>query len=186
MSDNRTMRNLLLIVLSLSTFANDDIAQCGATPNFLTDLFTNASHVREICLETIKQENKKKKAAELAQIQNTLKEVDKRLDEVAYSNSETRVYCEPRSSNQDPDQERTKKCRELLASKNALIARMDYLMGWDRRLARAPEKLSAQDIQLDCPSTDELKKIRAVRYFNRNLYQSWEKCVTLRADDFSI
>jgi hypothetical protein len=31
-----------------------------------------------------------------------------------------------------------------------------------------------------CPDADALEKMRAIRYFHKNMYQTWEKCVVLQ------
>lgn len=169
----------------MTSFAGDEFAQCGAPVGLFKDLFTNARHVREICIETLRQENQKKKQEELEEIQRAMKKVDNKLKAVAYSYESNRVYCESRTPFEAPSKERTKECRELLASKNALITRMDYLMGWDRKLTSKKVE-STKEVELGCPNKEELQKIKAVRYFNKKLYQTWERCVVLRAEDFSL
>lgn len=177
------MKILILSLITFSVMANDQVAQCGAEPGFFQDLFTNAKHVREICLETLRKENEKKKYEELAEIQTGMKAIDKRLKEVAYKYNYPNIHCEA-SASQRPNEERTKECRALIRSKSALIDRMNYLMGWDSKPKQVEKGKEPAPSQLDCPSKSELEKIKPVRYFNKKLYQTWERCVVLKADEF--
>ena len=89
------------------------------------------------------------------------------------------VHCNPPRGG-TPDPAREKKCSEIVQAKTHVVSRINKLMGWDARpIPKAHENVSMEKMAAPCPSQAELDRMKPVRYYNRKLYTTWERCVTL-------
>lgn len=169
-----------LLLQSFTAFSVDNIyGSCGARPGVLESFFTQAKKIREKCVNDIYEAEKKKTQKEIDDLYATNKVLDEELKKVAYKVDYAMVRCHPgRGEAGNPARE--KKCSDIVETKNNIISRIDKLMGWDARpQPKAEENITAAKIAAPCPSQDELNKMQSVRYFNKALYQTWERCVNL-------
>tara|TARA_R110000868_G_scaffold132381_5_gene343305 strand:- start:7663 stop:8217 length:555 start_codon:yes stop_codon:yes gene_type:complete len=177
------MKIALTILLSLSSFSifgSDivNVAHCGAQPGFLESLFTNAQTLRVKCIDEAYEANRIKVLEESNELSDMIKAMEVELKEVAYEYTYGMIKCTPRNG-QPRDEARTKKCSEINIARNSAIGRMNDLMGWNTRAVARTETTTVEEITPPCPSKEDLDKIKPVRYFNRRLYQTWERCVQL-------
>jgi hypothetical protein len=177
------MKNMIILSLFLYSFhaisADNIYGACGARPGALESFFTHAKKIREKCVNDVYEEEKKKTQKEIEDLNATNKLLDIELKKVAYKVDYALVRCHPdRGEAGNPARE--KKCSEIAETKNSIIDRIHKLTGWDDRPApKAEENVTAAKLAAPCPSQDELNKMQGVRYYNKALYQTWERCVTL-------
>ncbi len=176
--------NILLTIIfsftSLSLLAVDtvDVAHCGAKPGFLENLFTNAQSIRVKCIDEAYEANRIKVLDEANELSDMIKAMAVELEQTAYEYTYGMVKCEPRRG-EPRDEARVKKCREINEARNSAIGRMNDLMGWNTRAVARTENTTIEEITPPCPSKADLDKMKPVRYFNRRIYQTWERCVQL-------
>jgi hypothetical protein len=157
---------------------------CGAKPGFLASLLTDAKEIRIKCINDAYEANKNKVLAEANELDLLQKKLGEELKKVAYTFDYGMVRCSP-PSGQPQNPARTKKCQELNEARNAVIDRINTLMGWNERpLPPKREETTNEQITPTCPSKEDLKKIQVARAFNKKLYQIWERCVTLQPENF--
>lgn len=175
----------LVLVLSLPCFASDtvDVAHCGARPGLLERFLTNAQSIRIKCIDEAYEANRVKVLEEANELSDMIKLMEEELKQVAYSYQLGHLSCEPRNG-QPRDENRVKKCREINAARNSAIDRMNNLMGWNSRVIVRNEATTVKDITPPCPSRADLDKMKPVRYFNRRIYQTWERCVQLNPENY--
>ncbi|PIP89151.1 MAG: hypothetical protein COW01_00230 [Bdellovibrionales bacterium CG12_big_fil_rev_8_21_14_0_65_38_15] len=177
------MKITLAFLLSLSSFSilgsdTVNVAHCGARPSFLENLFTNAESIRVKCIDEAYEANRIKVLEEANQLSDMIKAMEVELKVVAYEYSYAMIKCTPRNSERR-DEARIKKCREINEARNSVIGRMNDLMGWNTRAEVRNENTTIEEITPPCPSKSDLDKMKPVRYFNRSIYQTWERCVQL-------
>lgn len=157
---------------------------CGAKPGFLASLLTDAKEIRIKCINDAYEANRNRVLAEANELDKLQKKLGEELKKVAYTFDYAMIRCYPPSGTPQ-NQVRTKKCQELNEARNAVIDRMDKLMGWkDLPLPAKREETTNAQITPPCPSREDLKKIQVARAFNRKLYETWERCVTLQPENF--
>jgi|GEM_PF-1084114 hypothetical protein len=168
----------------LSGYGPVDVSMCGAKPGFLASLLTDAKEIRIKCINDAYEANKNKVLAEANELDLLQKKLGEELKKVAYTFDYGMVRCSP-PSGQPQNPARTKKCQELNEARNAVIDRINTLMGWNERpLPPKREETTNEQITPPCPSKEDLKKIQVARAFNKKLYQIWERCVTLQPENF--
>lgn len=181
------MRNLLFILLAtflISGYGPVDVSMCGAKPGFLASLLTDAKEIRIKCINDAYEANKKKTLAEVNLLNDMQKQLEVELKKVAYVYDGFMLRCSP-GGGPPPNPARTKKCQELNDARNALIDRINTLMGWNERpLPPKREETTNAEVTPPCPSKEDLKKIQPIRHFNKKLYQTWERCVTMQPENF--
>jgi len=172
---------LFLIIFSISTHAAD-ISMCGPKPSRLSSFFTDAEKIRVKCIESAYELEKKLRDEEVQQLDLLQKKLEIDLKKVAYKVSYAMVQCS--SPDRDWPVKKTEECQRINQQRNAIISRIDHLMGWDEPFKSKIQQKANEDlgrnIELPCPSEEELQKIQSVRYFNRKLFKTWERCVNLR------
>lgn len=169
-----------ILHLASTSFAADNIyAQCGNKPGVLESFLTQTSKIREKCINDIYEAEKKKTEKEIDELYAANKLLDGELKKIAYKIEYNVVICHPaRSEKADPARE--KKCSELVDAKNNIITRIDKLMGWEKKpKPKNEDNVTSENIAAPCPSQVELNKMQAIRYYNKKLYQTWERCVNL-------
>ncbi|MBY0516953.1 MAG: hypothetical protein K2P81_08600 [Bacteriovoracaceae bacterium] len=181
------MLKLILLLTStflISGYGNVDVSMCGGKPGFLESWLTNAKEIRIKCINDAYEANKQKTIAEANELDKLQKKLGEELKKVAYTFDYTMIRCSPPAgSPQNPA--RTKKCQELNIARNAVIDRIDKLMGWNERpLPAKREEATQSQITPPCPSKEDLQKIQVAKSFNRKLYETWERCVMLQPENF--
>ena len=177
------MNILLAVILAfgpISLLGSDsiDVAHCGARPGFLENLFTNAQTLRIKCIDEAYEANRIKVLEEANELSDMIKAMALELEQTAYHYDFAMIKCEP-PSGQPRDEARVLKCRQINAARNSAINRMNDLMGWNTRAIARTESTTIEEITPPCPSKADLDKMKPVRYFNRRIYQTWERCVQL-------
>jgi len=159
--------------------ADNGYGYCGAKPGALESFFTQAEKIREKCISDIYEAEKKKTQKEIQDLYAANKAIDAELKKVAYKIEYSMVHCNsPRGGT--PNSAREKKCNELVQAKTHVVSRIHKLMGWEARpIPKAHENVSMEKMEAPCPSQAELNRMKPVRYYNRKLYTTWERCVVL-------
>lgn len=161
-----------------------DVSMCGARPGLLERLLTDAEKIRIRCIDQAYEENRQKLLDEAIALDELQKSLKSELEKVAFEYTAFTLRCHP-NRGQVADPERTKKCQEINLARNTVIERMNVVMGWNERPRPSNQSNpTAKDLTPPCPSKEDLLKIQPVRYFNRKLYQTWERCVTLSPEKF--
>lgn len=155
----------------------DTYGSCGAQPGVLEKLFTNAQKIREKCVEDIYEENKEKTRKEVEELHNTSNKLGAELKKVAVKVDFNIVHCAPRRGDPAREPKLIKRCEDLVKAQNAIISRIDELMGWnDRPVTKVTHQSSESEANPPCPSKDKLKDMQVARAFNKKLYVLWERC----------
>ncbi len=165
---------------SLSVPSEEVIKRCGDKPGILSRFFTDAEKMRLICIDQIFEEYKRKRDEEVDELDKISKELNKEISKVAVHQTVSTLDCG--NPNTRPEK-LVEKCRELNIQRNLILKRIDHLMGWDQefksRVEASAIKPQSIEIVTPCPSEEELNKMKAVRYFHRKLYKTYERCRTL-------
>lgn len=176
----------LLYSITAPTLASDDVvdvAHCGARPGMLERFLTNAESIRIKCIDEAYESNRIKVLEEANDLSEMIKAMEGELKRTAYFYDVIRLKCEP-NNGEARDEARVRKCREINEARNSAIDRMNKLMGWNSRAIVRNENTTVQDITPPCPSKADLDKMKPVRYFNRRIYQTWERCVQLNPENY--
>lgn len=174
--------NLCLITKDIAgadLLAGPNYSNCGPKPGLMERMLTNADKIRAKCVESVYEEYLKARDKEVEELSLYAKHLAEETKKVAVKATLLIVDCgveTKRSMNL------VIKCRQLNAERNAVLARIDRLMGWDQSF-----KSKAVDPKVDlldlptppCPTSLELEQIKGIRYYNKKLYQTWERCVNL-------
>lgn len=171
-----------LLTLSGVLHAADPYGSCGTKPGFFDRLINDAEKIRLKCIDDIYEANKEKVRKEIEDLHETSNNIGIELKKVAIKVDFNIVQCSPRSGEASRDPKLVQRCQELVSAKNAVISRIDELMGWnDRPRSRDNNKANANTASISppCPSKEKLKEMQVARMFNRKLFQTWERCVTL-------
>lgn len=180
--------SLLILVSAYFTQAfgltSPAYAQCGARAGFLERLLTDAEEIRIKCINDVYEANKRKTLEEANQLDAVQKQLKSEIDNVAYTSTLTMVRCDA-PAGQPKNPARTAKCRELNEARNAVIDRINTLMGWNERaLPVNRAATTTPDITPPCPPREDLARIQAARAFNRRLFETWERCVQLSPENY--
>lgn len=166
--------------------ASETYATCGVKPGFLANLLTDAEKIRVKCIEDIYEQNKEQTRIEVEELDHTIGQLGTEVKKVALKNEYNMVQCDPRNGEPKRDPKLSARCHELVRTRNALISRMDELLGWSERPRPKPRpdgKVSASELTPPCPSKEKLKEMQTARIFNRKLFQTYERCVTLNPEN---
>jgi hypothetical protein len=159
-------------------------AQCGTRAGFLERFLTDAEEIRIKCINDAFEANKRKTTEEANQLDVVQKQLKAEIDKVAYTSTLTMVRCDP-PPGEPKNPARSAKCRELNQARNAVIERIDVLMGWNERPMSANQiNTTTPQITPPCPPREDLARIQAARHFNRRLFETWERCVQLQPENF--
>lgn len=169
------MNKIYSFFLLFSSLAQaQDFSQCGEEASALKKLFTDVEKVRLKCLDDARRESQVKVLTEANELSKLSKQMDEELKKVAidYDPYLSIVNCKPQLQ---------ARCEELVQAKTKIVERMNFLMGWDKQLGDSIKASPSKPVSLTppCPSKEELDKMKAVRYFHKNLYQTWERCVQI-------
>jgi phosphoribosylanthranilate isomerase len=172
---------IFFIIFTFTTHAAD-ISMCGPKPSKLSSFFTDAEKIRIKCIENAYELEKKLRDEEVRQLDLIQKQLETDLKKVAYKVSYAIVQCH--SPKNDWPIKKTEECQKINQQRNAIISRIDHLMGWDEpfknKIQKNVQTELANNLELPCPNDEELQKIQSVRYFNRKAFKTWERCVNLR------
>lgn len=176
---------LFCALFSATLHASDvDVRMCGVKVSWLENFFTHANDIRAKCIEQAYEANKRKLEAELDQLHKTQQQLAQELKKYAYKVDYNIVRCDP-PQGQAANPQRTAKCRDLIRAENAIIDRIDEIMGWKSKpLPENRAQVSNAEVTPPCPSKERLQQIQAIRYFNPTLYQTWERCVMLQPENY--
>lgn len=172
----------LAYIIFTTTVLAADVSMCGARPNVLSRFFTDAEKIRVKCINDAFDLEKKLRDDEVQKLDIIQKKLDLDIKKVAYKSTLTILLCD----NEDHTWPKNKieECHRLNEQRNAVISRIDHLMGWDipmkSSLKSSPESIQNNQVEVPCPSAEELQKIQGIRYFDKKAYKTWERCVNLR------
>lgn len=153
---------------------------CGAKPSFLDRMLTDAEKMRIKCIDDYYERVKEKVRLEVEALHESHKKLDAELRKVAVKVEVGRVECSPRRGEPERSPNLVKRCQDIVTAQNAMLTRIDELMGWNERpRPKATPNTSAASIVPDCPSKQKLKEMEVTRMFNRKLFETWERCVSL-------
>lgn len=153
---------------------------CGAKPSFLDRMLTDAEKIRIKCIDDYYEKVKEKVRLEVEALHQSHKKLDVELRKVAVKVEVGRVECSPRRGEPERDPRLVKKCQEIVVAQNAILYRIDELMGWNEKpKPPANANTTPNSIVPDCPSKQKLKEMEVTRMFNRKLFETWERCVSL-------
>lgn len=163
-----------------SLFAADIYGSCGARPEVLEGLFTQAKKIREKCIDDIYEEQKKQTQKEIEDLLAMNKALDTELKKYAYKIEYNLIRCRP-TNGDAVNPVREKKCREIVDTQNSILRRVDTLNGWNIKPAKkeSTQNISVESLTPPCPSQDELKKMQVARMFNKKLFQTYDRCTHL-------
>ncbi len=153
---------------------------CGAKPSFLDRMLTDAEKIRIKCIDDYYEKVKEKVRLEVEALHEAHKKLNVELKKVAIKVEVGRVECSPRRGEAERSPELIKRCQEIVLAQNAILYRIDELMGWNEKPRPQPSaNTTPASIVPDCPSKQKLKEMEVSRMFNRKLFQTWERCVAL-------
>lgn len=160
-----------------------DVAHCGVRPGLLERFLTNAESVRIKCINDAYEANRRKVLEEANELSEMIKLMEVELKQVAHFYDVIHLRCEP-SYGGNRDEVRIRKCHSINNARNSAIDRLNELMGWNSRVIVRNESTTVKEITPPCPSKADLDKMKPVRYFNRRIYQAWERCVQLSPENY--
>lgn len=151
---------------------------CGPKPNMFSRLISDADKMREKCINDVYQEYLEARDKEVRELHEYSKYLESEVKKVAVKVTMILVDCGVETKR---NPQFVLKCRQLNAERNAVISRIDRLMGWDESFrTAASENVAAKDLPSPpCPSSTEMERIKGIRYYNKRLYQAWERCMVL-------
>lgn len=153
---------------------------CGAKPSFLDRMISDAEKMRIKCIDDYYEKVKEKVRLEVVALHESHKKLDAELRKVAIKVEVGRVECSPRRGEPERSPKLIQRCQEIVVAQNAMLSRIDELMGWNEKPKPKPNSnTSAVTIVPDCPSKQKLKEMEVSRMFNRKLFETWERCVAL-------
>lgn len=174
----------LFLYSSLIFASQPDIAQCGERPGLLGRMLTDADEIRKKCINDAYEAHRRKVLEEANALSDLSKKLEIDLKKVAYEYKGYSIRCAPGPGDKK-DSQREKKCNEINSARNAVIKRMNVLMGWNSTPRPQRDKITEKDIAPPpCPSSQDLEKLRAVRYYSKGAYQMWERCVNMGAANY--
>lgn len=153
---------------------------CGAKPNLLDKFLTDAEKIRIKCIEDVYAAQQEAIRKELQELHETSQKLSSEIKKVAIKSTYNTVQCAPRPGEPVRDPKLVSRCEELVVALNRIVDRMDELNGWS---SKPKPKLTDDNTNIaatpPCPSKEKLEEMKPVRMFNRKLYQTYERCVTL-------
>ena len=184
-----TSRNICLIFVLVMQLISTSFAttyeNCGTRPGLLERLISDAEKIRTKCIDDIYEANKKKVQKELDELHQANLLLSDEIKKSAIKVNYNIVICSPRKGEPARSPELISRCNELVNAKNAIISRIEEITEWEsKRPVISPTKATPEHIVPPCPSKENLKKIQSVRMFNRKLYKTWERCVTLDPESY--
>lgn len=164
---------------NIETTSLPNYSSCGTKPGVISKLISDADEMREKCINDVYREYLEERDKEVRELHEYSKYLEQEVKKVAVKATIMLVDCGVETKRKP---ELVFRCRQLNAERNAVISRIDRLMGWDQNFRTAAAKnVPAKDLPAPpCPSSTELNEIKGIRYFNKKLYQTWERCVSLR------
>lgn len=180
------MKSLSLILLLWSSLAlateEVEIGHCGERPGLVAQFFTDLDEIRTQCINDAYDENRKKLLDEANELSGFIKKIDEELKTVAYKYDRLQLVCE----HPNHPKNKVQQCRDLSQARKSAVNRMDTIMGWNERTITQKKNSTTRVEQITppCPSKDDLAKIQQFRYFNQRMYQTWEKCVNMNAENY--
>ena len=171
----KILMTFLFLYSSLLYASKPDTSQCGEAPGLLGRMFTDAEAIRRKCINDAYDAPQRKVLEEANALSDMIKKLEVELKKVAYDYKVYTVRCTPGAGDKK-DPQRVKKCNEINSARNAIIRRMNVLMGWNSAPRPQRDKITERDLTPPpCPSPQDLEKLRPVRYFNKAAYQIWER-----------
>lgn len=171
---------IFVIALIISGALNAQVniyGSCGAKPNTLENLFTNADKIRQKCIEDIYKENREKTLLEIQELATTIEKLNEEIKKYAIKSSYGLVQCAPRPGEPERSQQLIQRCNSLVATQNTLIDRMNTLTGWsDRPAPKSSDANVEQSITAPCPPKEKINDLKIAANFNKKLHKTWERC----------
>lgn len=189
MKKQKNMLLLFLLTLSVmsspSVEAKPDYATCGPKPGLIDRMLNDAEKIRLKCIEDAYEESQQAGRLEVAQLYEISKKLDGELKKTAIKIVNNNVQCAPRPGERSRDPKLVARCQELLQAQNTITARINGLMGWSKRpKPKATDSHANISSTPPCPSKEKLKEMQVARMFNRKLFVTYERCVTLNPENY--
>jgi len=157
---------------------------CGEKKDMITRLFTDAEKIRIKCIEDAFQANKEKVRREIDELYAINTKLTAELNKAAIKVNFNMVQCSPKYGEPKRAPHLIKRCEELIAAKTAVIYRINELNGWNEKPITKNPKVKNTEVNPPCPSKQKLKEMQVARMFNRKLFVTWERCVTLNPEEY--
>lgn len=175
--------SLLFIITTPLHAEGPNYGMCGGKPGVLEKLFTDAEKIRIKCIEDAYQANKEKVRKELEDLYAMNTKLDLELKKSAISIKYNMVQCTPKYGEPKRSAKLIQRCSELVAAKSAVVYRIHELNGWNAKPIAKKSTITNAEITPPCPSKEKLKEMQVARMFNRKLFVTYERCVTLNPEN---
>lgn len=163
--------------------ANPNYATCGPKPGLIDRMLHDAEKIRLKCIDDAYESSQQAARLEVAQLYEISKKLDIEIKKSAIRVSNNNVQCVPRPGERSRDPKLVARCQELLKAQNGITTRTNNLMGWSNRpKPKAADSNASIAATPPCPTKEQLDKMRPVRMFNRKLFVTYERCVTLNPE----
>ena len=188
----KTLKNapllfFLLSFLMMSTFvaAKTNYATCGPKPGLIDRLLNDAEKIRLKCIDDAYRASQVAVNTEMAELSEISKKLDIEIKKHAIKIDNNRIQCAPKPGERRRDPKTVARCQELLSAQNLITGRINNLLGWSKR--PKPKATDSDAIIAEtppCPSKQKLDEMQVARMFNRKLFVTYERCVTLNPGNY--
>ncbi len=185
MTKLKTIALSFLFIFTIPLHAEGpNYGMCGERPGMINRLFTDAEKIRIKCIEDAYQANKEKVRKEIEDLYAMNTKLDAELKKSAIKINYNMVQCSPKYGEPKRAPSLIKRCEEIIVAKTAVISRINELNGWDAKPVAKNLKTKNSEVSPPCPSKEKLKEMQVARMFNRKLFVTWERCVTLNPEGY--
>lgn len=165
--------------------AQPNYAMCGPKPGIIDRMLHDAETIRIKCIEDAYEASREAVRVEVAELYATSKQLDAEIKKSAIKVDFNRVQCVPKPGEIDRDPKLVARCQELVKAQNSIISRIDELMGWNERpKPKTTDSNATISATPPCPSKAKLDEMKVARMFNRKLFVTYERCVTLNPENY--
>ena len=177
----------LLTILMMSSFieAKTNYAVCGPKPGLIDRLLNDAEKIRLKCIDDIYKASQVATNSELAQLAEISKKLDIEIKQKAIKIDKNYVQCSPKPGERARDRKIEARCQELIRAQNVITERMNNLRCWGKRpRPKVTDKNASIAVTPPCPTKEKLDQMQVARMFNRKLFVTYERCVTLNPENY--
>ena len=172
-------------MMSTLVMAKTDYAICGPKPGFIDRLLNDAEKIRIQCIDDAYKASQQAAMTEAAQLDEISKKLDVELKKSAIKIANNRIQCAPKPGERPRDSKLVAHCQELLSAQNVITGRINNLRGWSKRPKPKATDTNAKIAETPpCPSKAKLDEMKVARMFNRKLFVTYERCVTLNPENY--
>ena len=188
----KTVKKIPLFLFVLSTVltsilveAKTNYAVCGPKPGLIDRLLNDAEKIRLKCIDDAYIASQKAVNTEVAQLQEISKKLDIEIKKTAIKIDKNHVQCAPKPGERSRDPKTVARCHELISAQNVITRRINNLLGWSKRPKPKTSDSNASIAETPpCPSKQKLDEMKVARMFNRKLFVTYERCVTLNPGNY--